>query len=129
MTKGSEAQNWQALRISHNYAYYQTILLEDLFPNIFKLLVLSCQQLSFQGSIGNYTSDSVPYELCFIHVKGLSWLNGLIANMSEGDKGMAMAVAINSKGASPDPVAVLRGHRAAVNVVEFHSASGTLISG
>jgi len=52
-----------------------------------------------------------------------------MTNMSEGDKGMAMAVAINSKGASPDPVAVLRGHRAAVNVVEFHSASGTLISG
>lgn len=39
-----------------------------------------------------------------------------------------MAVA-TSKGAAPDPVAVLRAHRAAVNVVAFHAPSGTLLSG
>jgi hypothetical protein len=32
-------------------------------------------------------------------------------------------------GPAPDPEAVLRGHRAAVNVVTFHSPSGTLLSG
>lgn len=41
---------------------------------------------------------------------------------------MALATS-TSKGRAPDPVAVLRGHRAAVNVVAFHAPSATLLSG
>jgi hypothetical protein len=44
VTKGSEAQNWQALRISHSAAYYQTILLED--RSLSKHLKTSCSKLS-----------------------------------------------------------------------------------
>lgn len=43
-------------------------------------------------------------------------------------RGGAMATS-STKGPSPDPVAVLRAHRAAVNVVAFHEPSGTLLSG
>jgi len=40
-----------------------------------------------------------------------------------------MALATSTKGAAPDPVAVLRAHRAAVNAVAFHAPSATLLSG